>query len=68
MFVIFVVGFIVATGALLLEVTLAPPYWVQAVIWGPATIILSVWLLRPFKATLIALQYRHGAAEGRKAE
>ncbi len=64
-FVIFVVGAIVAGGALILEVTVRPPYWVHAVIWGPAILILSLGLLRPFKAALLVLQYRHKAQEGR---
>jgi uncharacterized protein (DUF983 family) len=29
------------------------------------TVLLCLALLRPFKATTIALQYRHEAAEGR---
>jgi uncharacterized protein (DUF983 family) len=67
-FVIFVVSAIVAGGALILEVTVKPPYWVHAVIWGPAILILSLGLLRPFKAALLVLQYRHKAAEGRRLD
>jgi uncharacterized protein (DUF983 family) len=29
------------------------------VLWGPFIVIGAVLMLRPFKATLIALQYRH---------
>ena len=66
-FVILIVGAIVAGGALLTEVWFRPPYWVQGVIWGPAVVILSLGFLRPLKAGLIALQYRHRAEEGRLA-
>lgn len=66
-FVILVVGAIAAGGALLTEVWFHPPYWVQGVIWGPAVIILSLGFLRPLKAALIVLQYRHRAEEGRLA-
>jgi uncharacterized protein (DUF983 family) len=62
-FVIFVVGPIVTGLALWVEVTLQPPYWVHMVLWGPAILAGSFALLRPFKATLIALQYRHRAGE-----
>lgn len=59
MFVILIVGAIVAGGALLTEVAYQPPYWVHAAIWGPALVILSLAFLRPFKAALIVLQYKH---------
>ncbi len=64
-FVIFIVGFVVVAGAVLLEVFVTPPYWVHALIWAPLSILLSLGLLRPFKATLLALQYKHDASEGR---
>ncbi len=66
-FVILIVGAIVAGGALITEVKFQPPYWVQGAIWGPAVVILSLSLLRPLKAGLIALQYKHRAEEGRLA-
>lgn len=65
-FVILIVGAIVAGGALIMEVALQPPYWVHAVVWGPALVILSLAFLRPLKAALIVLQYKHKAEEGRK--
>jgi len=67
-FVILIVGAIVAGGALLTEVWFQPPYWVHAVIWGPAIVILSLGLLRPLKAGLIVLQYKHRAGQGRLAD
>jgi uncharacterized protein (DUF983 family) len=66
-FVILIVGAIVSAGALLTEVWFKPPYWVQGVIWGPAVIILSLGFLRPLKAGMIALQFKHRAEEGRLA-
>jgi len=65
-FVILIVGAIVAGGALITEVTFQPPYWVHALIWGPALVILSLGLLRPLKAAMIVLQYKHRAEEGRR--
>jgi uncharacterized protein (DUF983 family) len=67
-FVILIVGFLVAGGALVLEATVSPPYWVHAVIWLPAVIILSIAFLRLAKSTLLVLQYKHQAREGRRAE
>ena len=61
-FVMFVVGAVVVALAFWLEFTHAPPYWLHAVLWLPAIVIGSLALLRPAKALLIALQYRHGAA------
>ena len=66
-FVILIVGFVVVTGALVTEVKHSPPYWVHALLWLPLTLILSLGLLRPAKALMIALQYRHRAREGRLA-
>lgn len=67
-FVILIVGFVVVGGALVTEVKWAPPYWLHAALWLPLTIVLSLGLLRPAKALMIALQYRHRAEEGRLAE
>jgi len=62
-FVIFIVGPIVTLMALWVEAAFEPPYWVHMVLWGPAILLGSLALLRPFKATLIALQYRHRAGD-----
>jgi uncharacterized protein (DUF983 family) len=67
-FVILVVGFVVVAAALITEVKYAPPYWVHAVLWVPMILILSLGLLRPLKAAMIGVQYRHKAREGRLAE
>ena len=54
-----IVGAIVVTLALLSEVAWQPPVWLHLVLWLPLTVILVLALMRPFKATLIALQYKH---------
>jgi uncharacterized protein (DUF983 family) len=64
-FAIFILGFLVLAGALLVEFRLQPPVWVHVVLWGLLTPLLALGLLRLLKATLIALQYRHKAGEGR---
>jgi uncharacterized protein (DUF983 family) len=67
-FAILIVGAIVAGGALIAEVAYHPPYWVHAVIWGPAIVILSLGLLRPLKSFLAVQQYKQRAAEARRVE
>ncbi|MDA7947303.1 MAG: DUF983 domain-containing protein [Hyphomicrobiaceae bacterium] len=67
-FIILIAGFLVVAAALIVEVMHRPPYWVHAALWLPLTAVLCLGLLRPFKATLIALQYRHKAEEGRIAK
>jgi uncharacterized protein (DUF983 family) len=64
-FAIFILGFLVLGGALLVEFRLQPPWWVHVVLWGLLTPVLAIGLLRVLKATLIALQYKHKAGEGR---
>jgi uncharacterized protein (DUF983 family) len=66
-FAIFILGFVVLGGALLLEFKVGPPVWVHVVLWGIVTPLLAFFLLRVLKATLIALQYKHKAEEGRLA-
>lgn len=67
-FVILIVGFLVAGGALIVEVTFQPPYWVHAIIWLPAILILTFGFLRLVKSTLLVLQYKHRAGEARLME
>jgi uncharacterized protein (DUF983 family) len=64
-FVILIVGAVVAGGALFVEFTWHPPYWVHAILWLPILLALSIGLLRVAKALLLVLQYRHQAREGR---
>jgi uncharacterized protein (DUF983 family) len=67
-FVILIVGFLVAGGALIVEVAFQPPYWVHAVIWLPTIFILAFGFLRLVKAMLLVLQYKHRAGEARLIE
>jgi uncharacterized protein (DUF983 family) len=60
-FVMFAIGPIVVGLAVWLEMLFAPPYWLHMVIWPPLVLLGSIALLRPFKATLIALQFRNKA-------
>jgi uncharacterized protein (DUF983 family) len=62
-FTILVVGHIIVGGLLAMERALAPPGWVQAAVWLPLTLILTLLLLPRVKGALIGLQwalYMHG--------
>ncbi len=58
-FVILILGAVVVLLAALVEIKFEPPIWVHIVLWLPMTLGGAVLLLRPLKAGLIALQYRH---------
>jgi uncharacterized protein (DUF983 family) len=58
-FVIFILGLVVVALAAIVERAFAPPIWVHLILWTPLILIAAVAMLRPFKAGLIALQYRH---------
>lgn len=63
-FIIFIVGFVIVGAAALTEIAFHPHPLVHLALWIPATIILSLALLRPLKAVMIAFHYRHLVHEG----
>jgi uncharacterized protein (DUF983 family) len=58
-FVIFFLGLIVVGLAAWLELKFAPPLWLHMVLWTPMIFAGAILMLRPLKAGLIALQYKH---------
>lgn len=58
-FVIFVVGAIVVGLALFTEVRYEPPVWLHLLLWLPLTVALVLGLMRPAKALMISLQFKH---------
>ena len=58
-FVIFFLGLVVVGLAALVELKFAPPIWVHVAVWTPLILGGAIVMLRPLKAGLIALQYRH---------
>lgn len=62
-FVILVVGSLVVGSAVYVEVSYSPPYWVHAMIWLPAILILSFGLLPLFKSLFFASHYANQAGE-----
>jgi uncharacterized protein (DUF983 family) len=61
--VILVLGAIIVGLAFWTEFHFNPPLWVHAILWPLITIPLAIVMIRPTKAGLIAMQYRHRAAE-----
>jgi uncharacterized protein (DUF983 family) len=58
-FAILFLGIIVVGLAALVEINFSPPIWVHLLLWPPLILVGAVAMLRPLKAGLIALQYRH---------
>ncbi len=65
-FIILIAGFLCAFGALIFDLSLHPPIWVDLVVWLPLAAIVSIGLIRPFKGVMIALQFHNKAAEARR--
>lgn len=64
-FVIFIVGFLAVAIAFIARYVFFVSIWVSFLISAGLAIAMILGLLRPLKATLIALQYANKAAEGR---
>ncbi len=58
-----VLGAIVVGLAFWVEFRFSPPLWVHAMLWPAVTLPLAILMMRPVKAALVALQFRHRAAE-----
>ena len=55
---IIVVGAMAVGAAFWVEFRFNPPLWVHAILWPVLVIPLTVFLMRPAKAFLVAQQYR----------
>ena len=67
-FVMFAALIVIAPTAMVFELLVSPPVWLHVLIWPPVIMLFCMWLLRPFKATLFALQWKHKAEEARFEE
>ena len=56
-FTIVIVGHIVVSLVLMVEMAYRPPLWLHAALWLPLTVILSLLILPSVKGALIALQW-----------
>jgi uncharacterized protein (DUF983 family) len=64
-FILLIVGAIGCFGLLFTEFALHPPVWLELLIWLPLIGFMTLGSLRPFKATLVALQFHNRASEAR---
>lgn len=60
-FLIFILGFLVVPVAIWASNAVALPEWLQSAFWGIVILGLTVGMLRPAKALVLALNYRHRA-------
>lgn len=61
--ILMVLGFIIAGGAIWLDMRFAPPLWVHALVWIPTTIVLALVMTRYLKSFLAAQQFATRASE-----
>ena len=56
-FTIVIVGHVVVSLLLAVEMAYHPPMWLHAALWLPLTVVLSRLLLPPIKGSLVGLQW-----------
>ena len=65
-FLTMIVGALVVVLAVSLQLSVAPPWWVHALLWAPLTTLAVVLGLRLAKAALLQSEFRNRAGEGRE--
>ncbi|MFK7839457.1 MAG: DUF983 domain-containing protein [Bdellovibrionales bacterium] len=58
-FLTFILGSLIVPIALIADRLLTWPLWLHGLIWGVCTLILIILTLKPLKAYIIALQFKH---------
>lgn len=58
-FLIFILGFLVVPVALWVSLQVEWPVWLHGLVWGAVILGLAIGMLRPAKALVVALEYRH---------
>jgi uncharacterized protein (DUF983 family) len=64
-FLTLILGTIISIAAIVLELTVHPPWWLHVILWVPITLGSVILSLRVAKGMLFASEYRNRAAEGR---
>lgn len=62
-FVMFAALIVIVPSAMFFEFAFRPPGWLHVLIWPPLTFAFCLTLLRPVKALLFALQWKHKAGQ-----
>ena len=62
-FLIFVLGIVVVPPALIISLHMDWPLWLNALVWGTVLLGCTLGMLRPAKAAVFALNYRHRAGQ-----
>jgi uncharacterized protein (DUF983 family) len=62
-FLILILGAIDVIGAIWVETAFEPPFWVHILIWPVVTLVGTIGLMRPMKAIMMAIQFRHRHSE-----
>ena len=55
----FILGFSVIPMALIADAIWTVPLWVHATLWPLIMLVMTLGMLKPLKAYIIALQYKH---------
>jgi len=58
-FLIFILGFLVVPVALWVAMVVDWPLWLHGIAWGIVILALTLGVIRPAKAYVVALQYKH---------
>ena len=58
--VIVVVGHVIVSLILAVEIAYVPPIWLHMALWIPATLLLALALIQPLKGFVVALQWALG--------
>ena len=58
-FLIFILGTLLVPIALAVDWVWQWPLWLHTIVWGTLALLLTVGSLRPLKAYIIALQFKH---------
>lgn len=67
-FVMFAALIVIVPSAMFFEFAFRPPGWLHVLIWPPLTFAFCLALLRPTKALLFALQWKHKAGQAQLDE
>lgn len=67
-FLTLIIGAVITVLALVVDAAFRPALWIHVLLWLPLTAAAVVGSLRIAKGLLLALEFRHDAAEGRRQD